>query len=116
MWQKCRTTVDGKVNSDLSKKIYNTDELSTIDKAKTTIKETGVKVKPHHEAGMESAAIAATVTCAISTVDNVTACLDGEITADQAAINIAKDTGTAGAVGYGAGFVSHAVASSMAWL
>lgn len=98
---------------EISSKIYNADDISTTDKVVTNVKETGVKVKPHHDSGMESAAIAATVTCAISTVDNVTACLDGEITADQAAINIAKDTGTAGAVGYGAGFISEAVASSM---
>ncbi|MCR5104703.1 MAG: hypothetical protein K6B68_09660 [Eubacterium sp.] len=98
---------------EISSKIYNADDISTTDKVVTNVKEIGVKVKPHHDSGMESAAIAATVTCAISTVDNVTACLDGEITADQAAINIAKDTGTAGAVGYGAGFISEAVASSM---
>lgn len=109
--------------ADLPEKIYNSEEyykgeMNTAQKVVTDIKETGtqigVKAKPHHEAGMESAAIAATVTCAISTVDNVTACLDGEITADQAALNIAKDTGTAGAVGYGAGFISSAVSSSMA--
>ncbi|MBR6403473.1 MAG: DNA/RNA non-specific endonuclease [Eubacterium sp.] len=109
--------------ADLPDKIYNSEEyyngeMNTAQKLVTDFKETGtkigVKAKPHHEAGMEAAAIAATVTCAISTVDNVTACIGGEITADQAAINIAKDTGTAGAVGYGVGFISSAVSSSMA--
>ena len=109
-----KITVDGKEYTDLSpdlKKIYNNGESSNIQKAMTN---TAEKVGLHHEAGMEAGAIAASVTCAMSTVDNVTACIDGEITADQAAINIAKDTATAGAVAYGAGFVSSAVSSSMA--
>ena len=102
--------------ADLPDKIYNDNdfskgEMSNFKKAATDL---GEKVGMQHEAGMESAKIAATVTCAISTVDNVTACLDGEITADQAAINIAKDTGTAAVAGYGAGFISSAVSSSMA--
>lgn len=109
--------------ADLPDKIYNNDEfqsgeMSDFQKTVTDVKEVGNKIgtamKPHHEAGIESAKMAASVTCAISTVDNVTACLDGEITADEAAMNIAKDTATAGAVGYGAGFISSAVSSSMA--
>lgn len=49
----------------------------------------------------------------ISTVDNMILFIDGEITADEMAINIAKDTGTAGALGYGTGFISKGVAIAM---
>ncbi len=108
-----KITVDGaeyELKPEL-RKIYNSGEKNGIQKAMTNV---GEKVGLHHEAGMEQAAMAASITCAISTVDNVSACLDGEITADEAAMNIGKDTLAAGAIGYGAGFVTHAVASSMA--
>lgn len=110
-----KETGEYKQYEDLPDKIYNNEdfskgEMSNIEKVATDV---GEVVGDFHEAGIESAKIAATVTCAISTVDNVTACLDGEITADEAVVNIAKDTVTAGAVGYGTGFVSSAVASAM---
>lgn len=63
--------------------------------------------------GLESGLGAAGLTAAVSTVDNIQKYLDGEITAKAAAKDIAKDTGVAGAVGYGTGFVTHAVAASM---
>ncbi len=108
-----KITVDG-VEQELPKelrKIYNKGDANTIDKVLTNV---GEKVGLHHEAGIESAKIAAGITCAMSTVDNVSACLSGEITAEDAVVNIAKDTGTAGAIGYGTGFVTSAVARTMA--
>ena len=39
--------------------------------------------------------------------------MDGKITAQEAALDIVKDTGTAGALGYGTAFVSTAVTSVM---
>lgn len=97
--------------SEIPEKIYNNNESSVLQKAATNVAE---QAGLHHEAGIESAKMAAGITCAMSTVDNVSACMGGEITADEAAINIATDTGKAAVVGYGAGFVSSAVASSMA--
>ncbi len=96
---------------EIPDKIYNSKDVTAAKRVATNVAE---KAGLHHEAGMEAAKLAAGVTCAMSTVDNVSACMSGEITADEAAINIAKDTGSAAVVGYGAGFVSHAVASSMA--
>ena len=116
-----KITVDGqdysefiKTNEGYSKipeKIYNNNESSVLQEVATNVAE---QAGLHHEAGMESAKRAAGITCAMSTVDNVSACMGGEITADEAAINIATDAGKAAVVGYGAGFVSSAVASSMA--
>ena len=92
------------------KKIYNDPDPSAIKKVTTDI---GERYGLSNKAGVEQGALAATVTCAIATVDNVSACINGEITADEAAINIAKDTATAGAVGYGTGFITNEVATAM---
>lgn len=92
------------------RKIYNRQDANAVEKLKINV---GEKVGFEHEAGMEAAKIAAGITCAVSTVDNVQACLEGEITAGEAALNIGKDTAAAGAIGYGAGFVTKAVATGM---
>ena len=63
--------------------------------------------------GLESGLGAAGLTAAVSTVDNINKYLDGDVTAKEAVKDIARDTGVAGAVGYGTGFVTHAVAASM---
>ncbi len=64
-------------------------------------------------AGVESGLGAAGLTAAVSTVDNIQKYMSGEITGVEAAKDIAKDTATAGAVGFGTGFVSYAVAGAM---
>ena len=66
-----------------------------------------------HKAGKESAALAATITAAVSTVDNVGKVMEGEITPQEAFVDVAKDTGVAGGVAYGTVFVSTAVAQTM---
>ena len=66
-----------------------------------------------NKAGLEQAAIAASITAAVSTVDNVTKVMDGEITAQEAFIDVAKDTGAAGGIAYGTAFISTAVSHTM---
>lgn len=66
-----------------------------------------------NKAGLESAALAATITAAVSTVDNITQVMDGKITAQEAFLDVAKDTGAAGGIAYGTAFVSTAVAQAM---
>ena len=66
-----------------------------------------------NKAGVETFKGAAALSCAVSTVDNVQKYFKGEVTAQEAVIDIAKDTGVAGAVGYGTGFVTSAVATTM---
>jgi hypothetical protein len=66
-----------------------------------------------HEIGVKSGLTAASITAAVSTVDNVRRVINGEITAQEAFVDVSKDTGTALTIGYGTGFVSSVVASSM---
>lgn len=66
-----------------------------------------------NKAGVESAALAVTITAAVSTVDNVCKVFDGEMTAQEAFVDVAKDTGIAGGAAYGTVFVSTAVAQTM---
>lgn len=70
-------------------------------------------VKQGNKAGMESGAFAAGLTATISTVDNVQKFMNHELTAQEAVLDIAKDTGMAGAAAYGTTFVSTAVSSVM---
>ena len=66
-----------------------------------------------NKAGLESAKMAATITVAVSTVDNVSKVMDGELTVEEAVIDVAKDTGAAAGIAYGTAFVSSAVSQAM---
>lgn len=91
------------------KKIYNNGEDTVLSKAKTIV---GEKAALNNKAGLKMAKGAIMMTAAISTVDNVSACINGEISAEEAVTSIAQDTGVAGVVAYGTGFVSNAVANA----
>lgn len=66
-----------------------------------------------HETGKQSGIGAASITATMSTVDNIRKVIEGQENPEQAVANIVKDTGKAGALGYGTGFVSGAVARAM---
>jgi hypothetical protein len=72
------------------------------------------QMRAANDIGVKSGLTAAGLTLAISTVDNVRGVIAGEITPQKAFVNVAADTGTFGAIGYGVGFVSSAVAKTMA--
>ena len=57
------------------KKIYNTAEETTVQKAVLEAKE---RFDTANEVGLKSGTIAAGITCAISSVDNISACINGE--------------------------------------
>lgn len=105
-------TVDGEeyVLPENLKKIYNTAEETTVQKAVLEAKE---RFGTANEVGLKSGAIAAGITCAISSVDNISACMNGEISGEEAAVEIVKDTAMAGGAAYGNVFVSTAVAETM---
>lgn len=108
-----KITVDGSEYMELPddlKKIYNDKDVTIAKKAVTTA---GEKFGIAHEVGMKSGLVAAGITLTVSTVDNVGAFVDGEISAEEMAVEIAKDTGTAGALGYGTAFVTTAVSQAM---
>lgn len=105
-------TMDGKeyaLPEDL-KKIYNTSKETTVQKALINAKE---RFGTANEVGLKSGVVAAGLTCAMSCVDNISACINGEISGEEAAIEIVKDTTIAGGVAYGTAFVSMAVSESM---
>ncbi len=110
-----KITVDGIEYSELPdelKKIYNVepDTVSSIKKASINVKE---NLGLYHENGMETGLTAAALTGVVSTVDNVSKFISGEISAEDMVLDIAKDTGVAGAIGYGTGFVSSAISQAM---
>ncbi len=95
----------------LEKKEY----LAARSEAKVTQKSAFARaVGKAHETGVKSGLAAASITAAISTVENVRGVMSGDITAKDAFVEVAKDSGTALAIGYGTGFISSAVASATA--
>lgn len=105
-------TVDGQeyeLPEDL-KKIYNTSKETTVQKAVVNAKE---RFGTANEVGLKSGVVAAGLTCAMSSVDNISACVNGEISGEEAAVEIVKDTAVAGGVAYGTAFVSTTVAETM---
>lgn len=114
-----KVTVDG-VEHPLPKelqKIYNDPDITPQQKFKTTVGEIGTAAGDvgmvANDAGIKSGLVAAGITCAVSTADNLSAFLDGEITAEEMVVDIVKETGAAGALGYGEEFISTAVSQLM---
>lgn len=107
-----KITVDGEeypLPDDL-KKIYNTADDNALSRATTVVKE---RFGTANELGMKSGLMAAGITFTVSTVDNVSACMNGDISGEQAAMEIVKDTVSAGGLAYGTTFVSVAVSETM---
>ena len=112
-----KITVNGKVYTELPeelKKIYNEASPSTVQKAVTTIGEKlNEKFGAAHDVGLKSGLTAAGLTMAVSSCENVSAFLDGNIDAEEMTVEIAKDTAAAGALGYGTAFVTQVVSQAM---
>lgn len=108
-----KITVDGREYTDLPddlKKIYNNSDSEAVNKLAVTA---GEKFGIAHELGMKNCLIAAGLTCTISTVENVSSFVDGEISGEDMAVNIVKDTAASGALAYGTAFISTGVAQAM---
>lgn len=67
-----------------------------------------------YKAGKESAVLAAAITTTVSTVDNFSKVMDGEMTVQEAFVDVTKDVGTAGGLAFGTTFVSTTVVHTMA--
>lgn len=81
---------------------------------RTTAKLFAKEVLPAaNDAGIKSGLVAAGITFAVSTADNFSAFIDGEITADEMVVDIVKETAAAGAIEYGAEFISTAASQAM---
>lgn len=105
-------TVDGKVYElpEELKKIYNVRKETVTQKTIVNVKE---RFGTANEVGLKSGAIAAGLTCAMSSVDHISDCVNGEISGEEAAEEIAKDTLMAGGAAYGTTFISTAAAEGM---
>ena len=127
-----RVTQDGKtdVAQKLEKKIERYKKIDEMIEKSTVSSDEAIEATKHperytaklfakdtfaesHKMGMESAALAATITATVSTVDNVSKVFDGEITVQEAFVDVAKDTAVAGGVAYGSAFLSTAVSQGM---
>lgn len=108
-----KITVDGKEYTELPddlKKIYNDTDMTAMKKIKTDI---GEKYGIAHEEGVKSGLIAAGITFTVSTVDNVTAYIDGEISVEEMVVDIVSETAAAGAIEYGSELISAGVSHAM---
>ena len=107
-----KVTVDGLEHPlpDELKKIYNDPDTTAIKKAVTDAGEVSTIA---NDAGIKSGLVAAGITFAVSTADNFSAFIDGEITADEMVVDIVKETAAAGAIEYGAEFISTAASQAM---
>lgn len=107
-----KITVDGQeldLPDDL-RKIYNNADVTPVKKVATNI---GEKYGAAHETGIKSGLVAAGITLAVSTVDNVSAYVDGEITAEEMVVDIVSETAAAGAIEYGSELISATVSHAM---
>ena len=108
-----RITVDGVEYTDLPdelRKIYNEADVTPAKKAVTNI---GELYGTAHETGIKSGLVAAGITFAVSTVDNVSAYVDGEITAEEMVVDIVSETTAAGVIEYGSELISATVSHAM---
>lgn len=111
---EAKITVDGKIVElpDELKKIYNEAESELTTGKKIQI-EAGEKFGVANELGLKNAVVAAGITITVSTVENVSAYIDGDISAEEMVVDIVQDTAIAGTVAYGTTFVSTAVSQAM---
>lgn len=108
-----KITVDGAEYTDLPEdlhKIYNDADVTPVKKAVTDI---GEMYGSAHETGIKSGLVAAGITFAVSTVDNVSAYVDGEITAEEMVVDIVTETAAAGVIEYGSELISATVSHAM---
>lgn len=130
--QLSRVTADGKVDvaQKLEANITKLNKLEgmlegstvTMQEAidgvvhpkRTTAKLFAKEVLPGaHETGIKSGLAAAGITLAVSTVDNVSAYIDGEITAEEMVVDIVTETAAAGVIEYGSELISATVSHAM---
>lgn len=111
-----KVTADGKeidlADYGVDKKIYNEAAESLTAIKKLSI-ETGEKFGLANELGIKDAVVTSGITMTVSTVENVSAYLDGEISAEEMVVDIVEDTAAAGVVSYGSTFITTSVSQAM---
>ena len=123
---------DGKtdVAEKLQQKINKLDQLNTMVEKSTVSTDEAIYARQHPKMyaakmfaaetikagnveGLKGSVFAAGLTFTVSTVDNISSYVNGEISAKDMVLDVVEDTAAAGALGYGTAFVSTAVAQTM---
>lgn len=101
-----------KINKNMRKTSASSDEavFARLHPGLSTVVDVA---KISHRAGVQTAETAALIGGSVSIVKKLVSVCKGEIEPGDAAINIAKDTGTTAAIGYGTGFVGTALKGAM---
>ena len=87
------------------------ESLEAVDSAKLSTAKSIAKIS--HQAGVKTAETAALIGGSASLVRNIVGMCKGEVEADEAAVNVVKDTAQSAAMGYGTGFVGSAIKGAM---
>ncbi|MBR6664952.1 MAG: hypothetical protein IKL22_04445 [Lachnospiraceae bacterium] len=87
------------------------EALEAVDSPKWSTTKSVAKVS--HQAGLKTAGTAALIGGSASLIRNVVDMCKGEIEADEAAMNVLKDTAQTAAIGYGTGFAGSAIKGAM---
>ena len=94
-----------------SSKITRKQSLEAVDHPKLSTMKSVANIS--HRAGVKTAETAAIVGGSASLVRNIVGMCKGEVEADEAALNVVKDTAHSAALGYGTGFAGSALKSAM---
>lgn len=124
--ERARANGNEKAIANLEKKIDNLNKLKkNLRPSKLTRKQSLEAVdnpelstiksvaNVSHRAGIKTAETAALIGGSASLVRNIVGMCKGEIEADEAALNVVKDTAQSAAMGYGTGFAGSAIKGAM---
>lgn len=110
-----KITVDGKpyeLDADLQK-IFNHDPKEQFSNFHNKVIDIREKYAAANREGVHAGLAAAGLTAAVSSYENISQYLDHQISGEEMAVNITKDTGAAFGMGYGQAFIEKTVAQSM---
>ena len=101
-----------RIKSKLKKSSVSSDEAmeARINPVLSTAKSV---VKVSHKAGLKTAGQSAAIGGSVSIIQNLVSLVKGEQTEEEAIKNVAKDTATSAAMGYGTGFVGSVIKGGM---
>lgn len=92
-------------------KLTRKQSLEAVDNPKNSTLKSVANVS--HRAGIKTAETAALIGGSASLVRNIVSMCKGEVEADEAVVNVVKDTAQSASVGYGTGFAGTAIKGAM---
>lgn len=112
--QKIQERIDKleKIKKNLRKSTVSSDE-AVFARLHPGLSTAADIAKISHRAGVQTAETAAIIGGSVSIVKNLVAVCKGETEPEEAVLNVAKDTASTAAVGYGTGFAGAAIKGAM---